>query len=52
MVFDVFSQLDKKSVGLRLTYEASNHTLTEQEVSNSVERVLELLKNEFGALLR
>lgn len=52
VVFDVFSQLDKKSVGLRLTYEASNHTLTEQEVSSSVERILELLKNEFGALLR
>ncbi len=52
MVFDVFNQQEKKSIGLRLTYEASDHTLTEQEVSSSVERILELLKNEFGALLR
>ena len=52
MVFDVFNQQEKKSIGLRLTYEASDHTLTEQEVSSSVERILELLKNEFEALLR
>lgn len=52
MVFDVFSQQAKKSVGLRLTYEASDHTLTEQQVNSSVDNVLESLKNEFGALLR
>lgn len=54
-VFDIFTSdelgLDKKSVALTITYQAKDHTLTEEEVSMVHGRILESLAKA-GAVLR
>ena len=55
-VFDVYvgKGIDphRKSVALGLTFQDASRTLNEEEINASVERVVERLKEEFGATLR
>lgn len=55
-VFDVWKKPPvpegKKSLALRLVYRASDHTLTEEELSKDRERILEVLSQAFGAKQR
>ncbi len=55
-VFDVYQgkgiDLQRKSVGLGLTFQHPSRTLTEDEVNASVEAVVKCLEDEFNASLR
>ncbi len=57
--FDVFTDTsgekipaDKKSVALSLKFQHDERTLTAQEIQQACERLIELLKNSFGAEVR
>lgn len=43
---------DKKSFAIRIIYQSSSHTLTDQEVDQTQERMLDRLHQEIGATLR
>jgi len=55
-VFDVYTgdQLPagKKSVAFAVTYQAADHTLTDDEVAKAQRKLIERLRHEFGAELR
>lgn len=55
-VFDVYTgdqvPAGKKSIAIAVTYQADDHTLTDDEVAKAQRRVVERLKREFGAELR
>ncbi len=55
-IFDVYDgqgiAQDKKSLGLSLTLQNHSRTLTEQEVSKCLDKVVASLKQKFGAALR
>ncbi|GAA0288587.1 phenylalanyl-tRNA synthetase beta chain [Gracilibacillus halotolerans] len=55
-VFDVYQgehlEETKKSMAFSLFYQDPEHTLTDKEVEESYERILEAVKNEFNAELR
>ncbi|MFT5579568.1 MAG: phenylalanyl-tRNA synthetase beta chain [Paraglaciecola psychrophila] len=55
-LFDIYEgkgiDLKEKSLALGLTYQHSSRTLNEDEINASVERVVERLKAELGAVLR
>ena len=55
-LFDVYRGekilLGKKQYALNFVLQDPEHTLTDQEVEKTMERVLEALKNELGAILR
>jgi phenylalanyl-tRNA synthetase beta chain len=55
-VFDVYEgehiEAGKKSVALRITYQAPDHTLKEEEITSVHERILALLKEKLHAELR
>lgn len=55
-VFDVYSgkQIDagKKSLAFRLTFQAHEKTLTENEVNEAIDNILRALEKTFGARLR
>lgn len=55
-LFDVYSgpQLPpgKKSLAFSVSYQASDHTLTDEEVRRQRERIVALLREEMGAILR
>ena len=42
----------KKSMAFRLTYQAGDHTLKDEEVDKVQQRILERLSKELGATLR
>jgi len=56
MFFDVYRgkgiENHRKSVGMGLTFQNSSRTLTDQEISATVESVVKALENKFGASLR
>ena len=55
-IFDVYEgehiEKGKKSVALRITYQAPDHTLKEEEIAPVHARILALLKEKLGAELR
>ena len=55
-IFDVYEgehiEKGKKSVALRITYQAADHTLKEEEITPVHERILALLKEKLNAELR
>jgi phenylalanyl-tRNA synthetase beta chain len=55
-IFDVYSgkqvPAGKKSMAYRLTFQASDHTLTDKEVNKIQEQILRVLAKELGAELR
>jgi phenylalanyl-tRNA synthetase beta chain len=55
-LFDVYrgAQVgsDKKSLAYRLTYQAEDRTLTDEEVARLRDRIVSKLKEELGATLR
>jgi len=55
-LFDIYEgkgiDLKEKSLALGLTYQHSSRTLNESEVNASVDRVVNLLQQRFGATLR
>jgi phenylalanyl-tRNA synthetase beta chain len=55
-IFDIYSALrnapGKKSVGLRVIYQSDNRTLTEQEVNDIHKKIIKLLENRFGGMVR
>ena len=55
-LFDIYEgkgiDPERKSMGLGLTYRDSSRTLTEEEVTQSVEAVVRSLQERFGASLR
>jgi phenylalanyl-tRNA synthetase beta chain len=55
-IFDVYSGEQvppgKKSLAYRLTYQSSDHTLTDKEVNRVQEQILKRLEKELGATLR
>ncbi len=55
-MFDVYrgAQLGegKKSVAFSLTFRATNHTLTEAEITAAMEKVLKACASEYGAVIR
>jgi phenylalanyl-tRNA synthetase beta chain len=56
MLFDVYhgAQIPegKKSFAIRILYQSSSHTLTDQEVDHVQQQMLERLRRELGAILR
>lgn len=56
VVFDVYQgqgiDFDKKSIALGLTWQHPSHTLSDEEVNNSVELVLTALKEQLGVVVR
>jgi len=56
VVFDVYQgqgvELNKKSVALGLTWQHPSHTLSDEEINNSVELVLTALKEQLGVVVR
>ncbi|MCI1959596.1 MAG: phenylalanine--tRNA ligase subunit beta [Clostridia bacterium] len=56
VLFDVYQgaqiESDKKSVSYKLVFRAEDRTLVDDEVNKAMEKVIEALKNEFGAKLR
>ncbi len=55
-IFDVYRSEklppDKKSIGLRVVYQADNRTLTEQEVNDIHRKIIILIENRFGGMVR
>ncbi len=55
-VFDVYQgegiEKERKSVAFTLTFQHSSHTLSEEEVTSALGRVLEKLRSEHGASVR
>jgi phenylalanyl-tRNA synthetase beta chain len=55
-LFDVYRGVqvgsDKKSLAYRLTYQAEDRTLTDEEVAQLRDRIVNQLKEELGATLR
>ena len=55
-LFDVYSgpqvPSGKKSLAFSVSYQASDHTLTDEEVRRQRERIVALLREEMGAILR
>jgi len=55
-LFDIYQgkgiDPERKSLGLGLTYRHSSRTLNEEEVTLSVEAVVQALQDRFGASLR
>jgi phenylalanyl-tRNA synthetase beta chain len=55
-VFDVYRggqvPAGKKSIAIAVTYQAADHTLTDDEVAKAQRKIVERLKREFGAELR
>ncbi|MEE8549843.1 MAG: phenylalanine--tRNA ligase subunit beta, partial [Gemmatimonadota bacterium] len=55
-LFDVYSgpqvPSGKKSLAFSVSYQASDHTLTDEEVRRQRERIVALLREEMGAELR
>jgi phenylalanyl-tRNA synthetase beta chain len=56
IIFDVYQgkgiESNRKSLALGLTYQHPSRTLNEDEINESVARVVSALKNKFGAILR
>ncbi|TBR44753.1 phenylalanine--tRNA ligase subunit beta [Marinomonas agarivorans] len=56
VVFDVYEgagiDFNKKSVALGLTWQHHSHTLSDEEINNSVEQVLVALKDQLGVVVR
>ena len=55
-IFDIYEgkgiDLGKKSVAIALTFQASSHTLSDEEVNGVVDRVVDVLKSDFNGTLR
>ncbi|GAI87158.1 unnamed protein product, partial [marine sediment metagenome] len=55
-LFDVYSgeqvPPDKKSLAYRITFQSPTHTLTDEEVNQVQQKILNKLSHEFGATLR
>ena len=55
-VFDVYQSdrigMSKKSIGMRITYQSENRTLTEREVNDIHKKIIRLIENRFGATVR
>ncbi|MBN1447199.1 MAG: phenylalanine--tRNA ligase subunit beta, partial [Bacteroidetes bacterium] len=55
-IVDVFTHdsigKEKKSVAFSMTFQAADHTLTDDEVNRSVDRVIQAVRHELGAELR
>ena len=51
-VFDVFILPGKKSLAFSLSFESKDKTLTEQEINDAINSIVESLKKNHGALLR
>jgi phenylalanyl-tRNA synthetase beta chain len=55
-IFDIYTSEKlspgKKSVGLRIMYQSGNSTLTEQEVNDIHKKIIELIENRFGGMVR
>jgi phenylalanyl-tRNA synthetase beta chain len=55
-LFDVYSgpqvPAGKKSLAFSVSYQATDHTLTDKEVRKQQERILTRLRQEVGAVLR
>jgi phenylalanyl-tRNA synthetase beta chain len=55
-IFDVFEgkgvPKNKKAIGLRLTYQSSNKTITSNEINKAEEKILKELKNKFDIDIR
>lgn len=55
-IFDVYASPNKapgkKSLGLRVVYQAHNRTLTEQEVNDIHMKITKLIENRFGGIVR
>jgi phenylalanyl-tRNA synthetase beta chain len=55
LLFDVYTgdtDPDQQSVGIGLILQSASHTISDTEVNAVVADVLQLLKNNFGAILR
>ena len=55
-IFDVFEgkgvPKNKKAIGLRLTYQSSNKTITSDEINKSEQKIVKELKNKFDIDIR
>lgn len=51
-VFDVFDKGKEKSIGFTLTFEDYNKTLTEEEINNVFNKIIDKICNKFNAELR
>ena len=55
-IFDVFEgkgvPKNKKAIGLRLTYQSSNKTITSDEINKSEQKIIKELKNKFDIDIR
>jgi len=53
-VFDVFNNIEpgKKSIAFKITFQDVNKTLTDEEVINSFNKIIESVEKEYNAVLR
>ena len=55
-VFDVYTgkgiEENKKSIAYSLTFEKMDRTLTDEEINDSLEKIIEILDKKLGATLR
>jgi phenylalanyl-tRNA synthetase beta chain len=56
VIFDVYTggqlPLGKKSLAYRITFQSPSHTLTDEEVNEVQQQILDKLSRELGATLR
>ena len=50
-VFDVYEKQGEKSIGFSLYFE-SDHTLTDEEINNAFNRIIDAVSKKFSAILR
>lgn len=51
-VFDVYDKEDEKSIGFTLTFEDKTKTLTEEEINNAFNKIINAIIDKFDAVLR
>lgn len=51
-VFDVYEKGEEKSIGFNLTFEDKDKTLTEEEINNAFNRIIDTVIKKFSAKLR
>lgn len=51
-VFDVYEKENERSIGFTLTFEDKNKTLTDEEINNAFNRIIDAVIKKFNATLR
>lgn len=51
-IFDIFERDDKKSIAFSLEFVDKTKTLTEEEINNIIERIIESISKKYNAVLR